>query len=79
MVTHLSTSVLSQQAVPLAIVERNLSSFNEKTTMEGQRELFNLNITSLDVGRKDTGSRSNQRWINTRTIKMQCLAVRTCR
>jgi hypothetical protein len=40
--------------LPLTVVERDLGTLDQQSTVEGQGVLFNLDISTFDVGRQDT-------------------------
>ena len=47
---HLSRSVLSEQPVSLAVVQRDLGAFDEETAVEGERVRVDFDIAAFDVG-----------------------------
>lgn len=46
---RLSTPVLSQKTVTLTVVETDLGTFDQDTSMVGQRVRIDLDVSSLDV------------------------------
>jgi hypothetical protein len=46
---RLSTPVLSQKTVTLTVVQTDLGTFNQDTSMVGQRVRIDLDVSSLDV------------------------------
>lgn len=56
--THLSGSVLSEQAVPLTPIEGKVCALDEESAVEGEGVVLDVNISALDVRRQDTGAGS---------------------
>lgn len=50
----LSTTVLTQETVPLSVVQTNLGTLNQQSAVEGQTVLVDLDISTLDVGNEHT-------------------------
>lgn len=49
----LPTAILTQQAIPIPIIQANLGTLNQQPTMETQAILINLDIPTLGIGNQD--------------------------
>ena len=47
--TYFSATVFAQETISIAVVQRDFGAFDKKTTVEGERECVDLDVTSLDV------------------------------
>ena len=62
--SHLSGTVFTQKTVSLTVVEGNLSTFDEKSSVERQGIGINLDITTFGIGNENTSSTPASKRLN---------------